>query len=215
MIRIVTIHHETDVFLIPQKTYLERYTSDDYKVYCGYSKIIPPDLGEKFTFIDLTSSSIIHCDRLNALSNIAVSESDNDDDILIIMDSDTLPVDENWVKIIKDKLLQNPITAIQRKENSAAGLGCIPELHPHPCFFATTIGFWVKNKLSFGGIPNTGFNIGEWLTRNNLDFTKILRSNQINLHPLYFGVYDNILYHHGSGNRLPYDGVDICSRPED
>ena len=27
-----------------------------------------------------------------------------------------------------------------------------------------------------------------------------------------FGVYDDIIYHHGAGNRPPYDGVDVCLR---
>lgn len=211
MIRIITIHHESDRFLDVQKKYLANYTSASYKVYAGYCGFTPPEI-ENFVMHNLDGGSIIHCDRLNALVNVAMNESE-DGDILIIMDSDTFPVDNNWVNTIQDNLSLNPITAIQRRENSAAGLGCIPELHPHPCFFATTTKFWSEHKLTFGGVPNTGFNIGEWLKDNDLDFTKLLRSNQIDLHPLYFGVYGKILYHHGSGNRLPYDGVDICNRP--
>ena len=213
MIRIVTIHHESDRFLYTQSKYLETYTADNYKVYAGYSGFTPPDMGDDFIAVNLSGGSVIHADRLNTLVGIAMNDAGESDDTLIVMDSDTFPVDHNWVNTIQDNLSRNPITAIQRRENSAAGLGCVPELHPHACFLATTTKFWGKHKLSFGGVPNTGFNIGEWLKENNLDFAKLLRSNHIDLHPLYFGVYGNILYHHGAGNRLPYDGVDICNRP--
>ena len=212
MIRILTIHHETDRFLNLQRKYIEKYTND-YIVYCGYTKFNPPNLGENNRNIDLNQTTLHHAGRLNHMFNNVVKKEGNDEDILIFMDSDTFPIVGNWVDVIVKNLKINPITAIQRKENSAAGLGCKPELHPHICFFSTTIGFWVKNNLTIGGVPNTAYNIGEWLKANNLDFTKILRSNAIDLHPLYFGVYENILYHHGSGNRIPYDGVDICNRP--
>ena len=209
MIRILTIHHETDRFLSLQKKYVEKYTND-YVAYCGYSKISPPDLG--YVNIDLNQTTIQHADRLNYMFDLVKGDA-NDEDVLIFMDSDTFPITDKWVDVIVKNLKDNPITAIQRKENSAAGMGCKPELHPHICFLSTTIGFWVKNNLSIGRVPNTAYNIGEWLKAKGLDFTKILRSNAIDLHPLYFGVYGDILYHHGSGNRVPYDGVDICNRP--
>jgi len=212
MIRILTIHHETDIFLELQKKYIERFTSDEYVVYCGFTKFTQPTLGDEYKMIDLNKESITHANRLNHMTDIAMSDCD-DSDILIMMDSDTFPISENWVNIIKNNLKENPITAIQRKENSAAGMKCIPELHPHICFLGTTVKFWSGNKLRIANEPNTGYNIGEWLKQNELDFTKILRSNAIDLHPLYFGVYDDILYHHGSGNRVPYDGVDVCNRP--
>jgi hypothetical protein len=31
---------------------------------------------------------------------------------------------------------------------------------------------------------------------------------------LYFGIYENLIYHHGAGNRDVYDSIDIWSRPE-
>ena len=211
MIRIVTIHHESDRFLALQKKYLEKYTTQAFQVFGGYCGFTPPDLGEKFTMLNLNGQTHQHAFRLNSLATTACSNADSDD-ILIFMDSDTLPVNVNWMTTVKSGLATNPITAIQRVENSAAPRGCISELHPHPCFFATTVGFWTANHLAFGISVTAGYEIGEWLKRTNQEFVPILRSNAVDIHPLYFGVYGNILYHHGAGNRLPFDGVDICSR---
>lgn len=211
MIRFITIHHETDKFLYLQKTYIEKNTNDDYIVYCGYSNISPANLDEKYKLIDLTNQSHHHADRLNILYNFAKTDA-NEDDIIIFIDSDCYPISQNWISELKKYLNENPIAAIQRKENFSAPLGCVPELHPHPCFFATTVKFWSSNNLKFDTQETAGYQIGLWLLKNNLDFYKLLRSNTVNIHPLMFGVYNDIIYHHGAGNRPPYDGADTCLR---
>ena len=39
------------------------------------------------------------------------------------------------------------------------------------------------------------------LTERNIDWFTLLRSNKKNLHPLWFGIYGNLIYHHGGGFR--------------
>ena len=41
----------------------------------------------------------------------------------------------------------------------------------------------------------------EWMKKHNYEYYPIERSNKINLHPLYFGVYENLIYHHWAGSR--------------
>ena len=215
MLRIVTVHHETKQFFDLQKKYFKNYTSEDYIVYCGYSNF-SLDKQDKYLLYDLTKlaipDAIHHAVRLNYLASFACVGA-NDNDKLIFIDSDAFPILPNWVAVVNANLKANPITAIQRKENLAPTRGCSPETHPHPCFFVTTVKFWKENRLSFNSIPTAGYNIGEWLINKKLDFTKILRSNSVDLHPLYFGIYGNIIYHHGAGNRRVYDGIDVCLRP--
>ena len=41
----------------------------------------------------------------------------------------------------------------------------------------------------------------EWMKKYNYEYYPIVRSNKINLHPLYFGIYENLIYHHWAGSR--------------
>jgi len=212
MLRIVTIHHETIKFFELQKKYFENHTSEDYHFFCGYS-VFNLEPQDKYSIYNLSAVNVsqYHAERLNYLANFACIGA-NDSDKLIFVDSDAFPISSNWVKVIDDNLKINPITAIQRIENLAPTRDCTPEWHPHPCFFVTTVKFWKENGLNFNSIPTAGYNIGEWLISKKLDFTKIHRSNTVNLHPLYFGIYGDIVYHHGAGNRRVYDGIDVCLR---
>jgi hypothetical protein len=211
MLRICTIHHQTNKFYETQKIYLEENTkNEDYIFFNGVYNTTINETNKSKSY-DLSNVSDQHADRLNYLYS-KVLENYNEDDILIFMDSDTFPISNNWVEYIKNKLNDYPIVAIQRTDNFSAPRGCIPEEHPHPCFFSTTVKFWKSNNLSFNNVETAGYSIGVWLKENNLDFYKIHRTNTVNIHPLMFGVYDDILYHHGAGNRPPYDGVDICLR---
>jgi len=36
----------------------------------------------------------------------------------------------------------------------------------------------------------------------------MLRSNKKNLHPVMFGIYEDIIYHHGAGFRFPTSRID-------
>ena len=211
MIKICTIHHKTDKFLNLQYNYLQKFTNSDFSMICGFDNINIPDTKSNVNYVDFTNQRQTHSQRLNHLFNVTNNGSSNDDDVLIFMDSDCFPI-KSWVDYVVEKLKTNPIVAIQRSENFSAPLGCIPEVHPHPCFFATTFGFWRKNNLSFDDQETTGYSLLNFLSSNNLDFYKLLRSNTVNLHPLMFGIYDDLFYHHGAGNRPPYDGVDICLR---
>jgi hypothetical protein len=210
MIKICTIHHESNKFIKLQNDYFKNNTNDEYEIYCGISNINGESEVHNTNYINLTNITTHHALRLNYLYEL-VKHTSSDDDILVFVDSDCFPI-QNWDKYIKEKLIEFPIVAIQRKENYSAPMGCVPELHPHPCFFATTVGFWKNNKLSFNINETAGYDVGTFLKNNNMDFYKLLRSNTVNIHPLMFGVYDDIIYHHGAGNRPPYDGVDICLR---
>jgi hypothetical protein len=211
MIRICSVHHKSDRFLGLQEKYFEKNTNEDYVLYIGYSEFNINDGSHKRININLTSSSIHHSDRLNYLFNSLKNDA-NDDDLLVFVDSDAFPISTNWVEYVKNKLKENPIVSVLRKENSAPLSDCLPEEHPHPCFFVTTVKFWRENSLYFDYKDNTGVNVLNFLRSNNLDFSKLVRSNTVNIHPLMFGVYDDIVYHHGAGNRPPYDGVDVCLR---
>jgi hypothetical protein len=60
---------------------------------------------------------------------------------------------------------------------------------------------------------DVGGNLLRALERAGDDWTPLLRSNRVNLHPLWFGVYGNVVYHHGAGFRWAVGRVDLANPP--
>ena len=89
-------------------------------------------------------------------------------------------------------------------------------------FFVTKAKFWQDNKLKWqieegvGAAHAPGCKLKIWFQENNYTYAPLLRTNKVNIHPLHFGVYGNMVYHHGSSaaGQYVYDSIDIWSRPE-
>ena len=219
MLHIVTNHHETLKSLKIQSDYLSKNTNENYKVYCGLTSIKEDKQAPQINNYNYdTLEGVInrHADKLNYLSNLVNQESD--DDLLIFLDPDALPIRKGWESFIRKGLINNQAVAISREENIEPLLREDQKPYPHPCFFATTLKFWKEKELSWDLDPPSGASCAGVLLKQWFDFTgnkwaKLLRTNCFNLHPLNFGVYGNIIYHHGSGNRPIYDSIDVWSRP--
>lgn len=154
-----------------------------------------------------------HATRLNLIAKHVVLNAQNDD-ILIFLDSDAFPVRSGWDLIVSKMLTKTPVVAIRRSENWDA-LSEKNEDHPHCSFIATTKAFWEANKMAHDDSNKCcGWNIGEKLKQLGYRYTALERTNAVNLHPLMFGIYGDIIYHHGGGSRLPYDGIDVGARPK-
>lgn len=222
MIHIITNHHETLKWIEIQSTYLKNNTNNDYKVYCGVSdlpgEVKPPSI-ERYNFDNLENVENKHAYKMNHLSDTIDMSKEDPNDMLVFLDPDALPVQQGWDQFVKDALEKHKVIAISREENIEPLLRPDQRPYPHPCFLATTLGFWKKNKLSWDIDPSQGADcagvlLKKWLAENNHDWGRLLRSNCFNLHPLNFAVYGHLIYHHGSGNRPIYDSIDIWSRPE-
>jgi hypothetical protein len=165
----------------------------DYSKYFQYS-----------CFEDITD----HATKLNILADM-IGLFAKDEDFLIFLDGDAFPInniDHHFISKIKAYRL----AAIQRIENNG-------DIQPHPSFCATTVGFWKEIKGSWHKgnkwknnqgemITDVGGNLLKILQDNHIDWYKMLRSNKMNLHPLAFGIYENLVYHHAIGFRKGYGG---------
>jgi hypothetical protein len=217
MIHIITNHHETLKWLTLQSQYLARNTAEDYKVYCGVTSIKEePKKINNYHYDKLEGVINRHADKLNYLSNLVTKV--DDDDLLVFLDPDALLIRKGWESFIRKGLVNNQAVAISREENIEPLLREDQKPYPHPCFFATTVKFWKENKLSWDLDPSQGASCAGVLLKNWFDITgnkwaKLLRTNCFDLHPLNFGIYGNIIYHHGSGNRPIYDSIDVWCRP--
>lgn len=115
-----------------------------------------------------------------------------DSDYYLILDSDCFPVQKDWFKKLIPNL-KNGVSAIVRYENLDSFA------HPSAFFFKKEI----LKTLEFGinKVKNiVGFEFHE-VTSNVKDFFPLIRTNYVNPHPIMFGIYWKMFYHHGAGSR--------------
>ena len=207
MIYVLTVHWRVDFWVDVQIRHLRRYLQVPFRLYafCDGTK---SDHSTKFDYCSPLKGLVDHATKLNALATV-VCESARRDDVLVFCDSDAFPL-RDITQFLGAGLERWPLLAVQRRENAG-------DLQPHPCFAATTAGFW----QDIGGdwrsgptwinaygetVTDVGANLLHALMLNNVPWGKMLRSNRVNLHPLLFAIYDNFVYHHGAGSRPSVGG---------
>ncbi len=198
MIHYLTVHFRSPVWIAPQLTQLRRMTPVDFDVWVSIQGI---DNEDASGFDHVYRFEGEHPDKLNALAD-EVSRVASPDDILIFIDGDAYPI-ADVAAALPPMLERYPLVGVQRKES-------LGDKQPHPCFTATTVRFWNDAGLDWsrGGTPWTndigrfrfdaGGRILHRLEAMGAEWRPLLRSNKRNLHPVLFGVYDDLVYHHGS-----------------
>jgi hypothetical protein len=192
--------------------YLNEFIREPYQVY-AFLNHLSPEHRSKF-FYSSTEEIVPHAIKLNLLADMACFNSRDDSDWLVFIDGDAFPV-ADVVSFGRKHLQEHPLMAVQRKENFG-------DIQPHPSFCLTTVGFWKeihgdwkegfrwKNSVGIS-VTDVGGNLLGLLQKQNVHWQPLLRSNRTELHPLYFGIYGDIVYHHGAGFREPYSRLDALS----
>jgi hypothetical protein len=216
MLHIATVHWQNEDWIDIQLERLRRHVSAPYRVYAFLNGV--PE-ANRAKFFHASSEPIReHAVKLNRLADIICPAAKDDGDLIMFLDGDAFPI-ANLMPLLSEKLATHPLVAVQRLENNG-------DLQPHPCFCATTVGFWkeIGGDWSEGftwpdraGNPVTdvGGNLLGILKRREIEWAPLLRSNRTNLHPLWFGVYGNVIYHHGAGfRRDKLSRVDLAALAE-
>jgi hypothetical protein len=210
VIRVATVHWRDPRWIDVQLRYLERHLPQPYLVYTDLEGIDKDEHGSKFHHVaDLAATKSFengifsHTEKLNALAATIVHEADGDD-VLLFLDGDAFPIAPVG-PFLDEKLARYPLAAVRRDEN-------LDDVQPHPAFAATTVGFWQE----IGGDWNPGYtwpnaagkevtdaggNLLGIIRERGVDWYPLLRTNRRNLRPLWFAVYDDLVYHHGAGFR--------------
>jgi hypothetical protein len=216
------MHYRDDRWIDLQLRYLERHTHEPYRVYASLDGIDPRHLSRFDRAHDntgpphglLANRGIDQ--KLNLLTAEMVSHGERDD-LLVFMHGDTLPI-ADWVPAVRAITDESGLAAICREE--------IDEPIPHWSFVATTVGFWSDLGADWSRGPSwtwngsevtdTGASLWKLLEDHGVAWARLLRSNEININPLLFGVYGDLIYHHGAGFRSPitrYDSIRYSHLP--
>jgi hypothetical protein len=203
MIYYITVHWQSPRWIKLQHEMLQMHTGANYTI-ISWLDGISDDYNRYFDRVIRRPHDPPHFEKLDIMAGIATAESLNHNDWIVFIDGDAFPVAPMAEKL-STYLGQNPLVAVQRLENSG-------DIQPHPCFCATTTGFWKKYQPTWApgfywknsyGKPTTdvGGQLLQMLDSRHVSWSKLHRSNTFDLHPLLFGIYDQMIYHHGAGFR--------------
>jgi len=202
MIHVATVHHKSDKWIDIQLAYLRRHVHEPYRVVANLESV-PGQQEHKFDRVIPAKEG--HPGKLNLLAAEIVAEA-RPDDLIMFLDGDAFPIVDPMPKV-HDALDRSVLIAVRREENEG-------DQQPHPCFCVTRVGDWdrIRGDWSMGHcwknssgemVTDSGGNLLAALERMDLPWTPITRTNKVNLHPLWFAVYGDIVYHHGAGFRDP------------
>jgi hypothetical protein len=210
VIHIATVHWQDDCWIDIQLKYLSTHITQPFKVY-AFLNGLERDHRSKF-FYSSSEPITSHAIKLNLLADMAIFNAETDDDLLIFIDGDAFPVGD-LLPFAHSKLADYPLIAVQRSEN-------VGDIQPHPSFCLTRANFWreIKGDWKEGAwkrangeeVSDVGGNLLRILDERKIDWYPMLRSNRRNLHPLFFGVYEDLIYHHGAGFRESLSRHDLA-----
>lgn len=209
MIHLATIHFERDEWIDLQLDYLDRNSSEPIETWASVDGIDERRLADFAHAWNLGVEPLPE-EKLDRLGEEICAEA-ADDDIVVFTHGDTLPL-PGWTERLRALLADSPLVAVRRDENFGEPVA-------HPCFAATTVKFWREFGSSWAEGPSwtepdgrsatdVGATLWRDLSERGVDWTPLLRSNAIDLHPLWFAIYGELVYHHGAGFRNPMSRAD-------
>ena len=225
MLHILTLHLG-DKWIDIQKKQIERFISEPYKVYARLGD--QPGLdGWKYEkdvqngkYIDTTVVYDKHKDKFDGaipgsqhwvhsmgklLDYLMINQELKPTDTILILDSDAFPISP-MTDFLEKTLEKYPLVSAQEPmhEWDRDPLYLIP----HPMFLAFKAKHILEDKLTnhlreFVQDKNNNWwgGILLWLVENDYKYYALKRSNKVNVHPLYFGIYEDMIYHHWAGSR--------------
>jgi hypothetical protein len=210
---IATIHWKDPRWIDVQLRYLERHAAAPYRTYACLG-MLDGVWHARFDYA-IDHRGYIH-ENLDHLAEVVAADA-APEDILVFMHGDTFPI-APLGPALEELLRRHPLVGTRRDEN-------LGDPAPHACFTATTLGFWQQIDGNWGQGPGywvapigrtvreLGGELLRKLTERGIEWYPLLRSNRRNLHPLWFAVYGDIVYHHGAGFRLPLSRIDAAQAP--
>jgi hypothetical protein len=212
MIYVATVHFGSARWIDVQSSFLHRTISEPFRVYANLQ-----DVNDDYTttFDRIVPARGQHPGKLNLLA-AEISADAQPDDIIIFLDGDAFPVVDP-MPTVRAALERTTLVAVRRDENAT-------DTQPHPAFCAIRVRDWERLHGDWSPgfcweaengrlTTDVGGNLLRALERSGDTWTPLLRSNRVDLHPLWFGIYGGIVYHHGAGFRWAVGRVDLRDVP--
>jgi hypothetical protein len=200
VLHIATVHYQSPRWIDIQSRYLRENISVPYQTWTSIEAI---DRSYADRFDHVLEQRGAHAGKLNQLA-LEICHVAAEDDLIMFLDGDAFPISDP-MPLIGESLAKAPLVAVRRAEN-------LEEPQPHPCFCVTTVGSWrrVRGDWSLGYpwrsaagriISDVGGNLLRALELSNTPWIPVLRTNETDVHPVFFAIYGDIIYHHGAGFR--------------
>jgi hypothetical protein len=200
MLYVATVHYMSPRWIEIQASYLRRHISIPFQTWGSIEGI---DTSHSASFDRVLEQRGPHPGKLNHLA-LEICSVASDDDLIMFLDGDAFPIADP-MPVIEEGLENAPLVAVRRAEN-------LDEPQPHPSFCVTTVGSWrsLPGDWSIGPVwpavngkptSDVGANLLRTLELSKTPWVQLLRTNGSHLHPLFFGIYGDIVYHHGAGFR--------------
>ncbi len=206
---VATVHWESGAWIKTQVSQLAKHLPTKPLIYAYLNRFETKEYEKYFDYFS-TEDIKTHNYKLNALADKIITTA-TDNDIITFIDGDAFPVDDlsYYINILSKK---TPLIAVQRLEN-------LGDIQPHPCFCMTTVGFWKSINANWNPgykwrnsegklVTDVGATVLKRLKMSKTDWLKLNRTNKVDLHPLWYGIYDDRIYHHGAGFRNAVSRVD-------
>jgi len=212
MIYFATVHVGSPRWIDIQLGFLKRNISEPYSVYANLDGV-PGPYEDRFDRVVPAAGE--HPGKLNLLAAEIAADA-RPDDIVVFIDGDAFPIADP-MPVVRSALDTTALVAVRRDENAT-------DRQPHPSFCAVRVRDWERLHGDWSPghcweaadgrlVTDVGGNLLRALERSGDSWTPLLRSNRVDLHPLWFGVYGGIVYHHGAGFRWAVGRVDLADIP--
>jgi hypothetical protein len=200
MLHVVTVHFASPRWIEIQTRHLREHISVPYTTWTSLERV-DPVYGSHFDRVFEQRGR--HPGKLNHLA-MEIAHEAPAEDLLMFLDGDAFPIADP-MGLIEDGLRRAPLIAVRRAEN-------VNDPQPHPCFCVTTVGTWRELRGDWSGgytwpghrgklVTDVGANLLRALQLSETPWVQVLRSNRVDLDPLFFGIYGDVIYHHGAGFR--------------
>jgi hypothetical protein len=216
VLHVVTVHFRTDIWIEPQRRYLQRFVPSETQVWASLDGI---EQGRGFDHETTLDGS--HAEKLNELARM-VSAVAAPEDHLLFLDGDAFPV--------------APLAPVLAKAGQLIAVKRLspPLPVPHACFCLTTVGFWndlggdwregsyywqADGRERVGEVTDVGAKLTVQLKERGVEWQPLLRLNTRYLRPpTAFCIYGNealgpVVYHHGAGFRSRSNPLANCWIP--
>lgn len=201
MLYVATVHYRSPRWIEIQARHLRRHLPVPFQTWTSLEGIDGHSCDELFDVVLQQRGP--HAGKLNHLA-MEICHVASDEDLIMFLDGDAFPIADP-MPLITESLERAPLVAVRRVEN-------LNDPQPHPCFCVTSVGTWrnlpgdwspgpVWPGVAGRRVSDVGANLMRALELSETTWVQLRRSNGSKLHPVFFAVYGEIVYHHGAGFR--------------